>query len=155
MEKHMCTPSVGLCIFYSYSITHTTSHPSRPILHILGNHCFYNLPRTTLNTRLGLHAWTRNPTATDAVPLPPAPVVPNSSPAPPTLPHHAHSYYSISPVQGWRVVVVDAYDVSMLGWPEDHPHYAQAQAILAQENINQVGVETALEWFDSSCGWFS
>ncbi len=106
---------------------------ARPILHVLGNHCFYNLSRPTLHTRLGLHAWTCDPSATTAVPL-------EASGSLPPAQQYEHSYYSISPAEGWRVVVVDAYDISMLGWPEDHPHYMQAAAILQQENINEACV---------------
>jgi hypothetical protein len=31
------------------------------------------------------------------------------------------SYYAFKPHPGWRVLVVDAYDVSVMGWPEEHP----------------------------------
>lgn len=38
---------------------------------------------------------------------------------------HGHapgtSYYSLMPHPGWRVLVLDAYDVSVMGWPEGHP----------------------------------
>ena len=31
------------------------------------------------------------------------------------------SYYSFSPHARWRVIVLDGYDVSLLGWPPEHP----------------------------------
>ena len=30
----------------------------------------------------------------------------------------AHSYYSYQPAPGWRFLMLDGYDVSILGWPE-------------------------------------
>ncbi len=41
-------------------------------------------------------------------------------------------------VVGWRVLVVDAYDVSVLGWPEGHPLHEQARQLLEQHNPNEV-----------------
>ncbi len=78
----------------------------KPVYHVIGNHCLYNLPRKRLNEALGIHG--------------------------------TSSYYSFSPHQAWRFVVIDAYDVSMLGWPESHPLYQQAKAILDDKNINEV-----------------
>jgi len=78
----------------------------KPVYHMIGNHCLYNLPRNRLNEALGIHG--------------------------------TSSYYSFSPHQAWRFVVIDAYDVSMLGWPESHPLHQQAKAILDEKNINEV-----------------
>jgi manganese-dependent ADP-ribose/CDP-alcohol diphosphatase len=75
--------------------------------HCLGNHCLYNLPRATLNTRLG---------------------IPQGA--------GGESYYSFRPHAGFRVVMMDSYDVSVLGWPEGHPHRDQAVALLAEHNPN-------------------
>ena len=33
-----------------------------------------------------------------------------------------------------RFICLDAYDVSLLGWPKDHPHYIMATKILADNN---------------------
>ncbi|GFH08357.1 metallo-dependent phosphatase [Haematococcus lacustris] len=57
----------------------------KPVYHMLGNHCLYNLPRPHLNQRLGIHG-----------------------------PEGGGSYYAFEPHPRWRVVVVDAYDVSVL-----------------------------------------
>jgi manganese-dependent ADP-ribose/CDP-alcohol diphosphatase len=46
------------------------------------------------------------------------------------------SYYHFSPHPGFRVVMLDSYDVSLLGWPEAHPHHAAAAALLAARNPN-------------------
>ena len=53
------------------------------------------------------------------------------------------SYYSLAPARGWRLLMLDAYDVSLLGWPPGHPHHAQAAAILDQRNPNEVGRDEA------------
>lgn len=47
------------------------------------------------------------------------------------------SYYSFSPHAAWRIVVMDGYDVSLLGWPEEHPLHQQARRILAERNPNK------------------
>ena len=49
----------------------------------------------------------------------------------------AASYYAFSPHPAWRLVVLDAYDVSMLGWPPGHPLHERARAILDARNPNQ------------------
>ena len=49
-----------------------------------------------------------------------------------------NSYYAFSPHPQWRFVVLDAFDVSMLGWPEGHPKHEAADAILDEHNPNEV-----------------
>jgi len=75
--------------------------------HIIGNHCLYNFPRSYLNSVLEIHG-------------------PNGG-----------SYYSFSPSPGWRVVVLDTFDVSLLGWPQGHPHTQIATNILGLMNPNE------------------
>eukprot|EP00878_Enallax_costatus_P016650 GHUV01017470.1.p1 GENE.GHUV01017470.1~~GHUV01017470.1.p1 ORF type:complete len:294 (+),score=61.59 GHUV01017470.1:420-1301(+) len=75
---------------------------------MLGNHCLYNLSRQRLCERLNI------PTAPDG-----------------------GSYYSFSPHPAWRFIVLDAYDISLLGWPEDHPRHLEAEAILNKYNPNK------------------
>ena len=43
-----------------------------------------------------------------------------------------------SPHKRWRMVVLDGYDISMLGWPEGHPNHAAAVETLDCNNPNQV-----------------
>ena len=43
-----------------------------------------------------------------------------------------------SPHKRWRMVVLDGYDISMLGWPEGHPNHAAAVDTLDCNNPNQV-----------------
>jgi manganese-dependent ADP-ribose/CDP-alcohol diphosphatase len=48
------------------------------------------------------------------------------------------AYYDIEPHKRVRIVVLDAYDISLLGWPSTHAHHSEAKAILAAKNPNQV-----------------
>ncbi len=48
------------------------------------------------------------------------------------------SYYSFTPHRGWRFVVLDGYDCSILGWPPGHPLHEKAVAILDKRNPNKV-----------------
>lgn len=80
----------------------------KPVYHMIGNHCLYNLSRQRLNEVLGIQG--------------------------------IRSYYSFSPHKAWRFVVLDGYDVSMLGWPANHPLHTQAKAILDERNVNQVSL---------------
>eukprot|EP00249_Psilotum_nudum_P014462 c24837_g1_i1 orf=894-1856(+) len=77
-----------------------------PVYHILGNHCLYNLPRNELNEILK---------------------IPTSD---------GNSYYTFCPLTGFRVVVLDGYDISAIGWPEGHPHTIRAVNILNKNNPN-------------------
>lgn len=79
-----------------------------PVYHMLGNHCLYNLPRPQLNELLSI----------------------------PESPEGA-SYYAFCPHPGFLFVVLDGYDVSMLGWPPDHPHTRAAERLLAAHNPNE------------------
>lgn len=44
-----------------------------------------------------------------------------------------------SPHPRWRIIVLDGYDVSVLGWPVDHPLHQQAVRTLDQFNPHEVG----------------
>lgn len=79
------------------------------VYHIIGNHCLYNLPREDLNSILNI----------------------------PTSKELQQSYYSFSPHPRFLFVVLDGYDVSALGWPEDHPHTKAANEILNTRNPNE------------------
>ena len=37
----------------------------------------------------------------------------------------------------FRFVVLDGYDISILGWPPEHPHRAKALKILSENNPNE------------------
>lgn len=52
------------------------------------------------------------------------------------------SYYCFCPHPAWRILVLDGYDVSLLGWPEDHPLHQQARRTLDERNPNQASVQS-------------
>ncbi|CAM6086523.1 unnamed protein product [Calypogeia fissa] len=78
------------------------------VYHMIGNHCLYNLPRVELNQLLK---------------IPPSP--------------DERSYYEFSPYPGFRFVVLDGYDISVLGWPEEHPKAQMAIRLLDKINPNE------------------
>lgn len=77
-----------------------------PVLHCLGNHCLLNLPRARLHHRLGIDA------APDA---------------------GGAACYTLSPHAGYRVVVLDSYDVSVAGGSTP-ANQELAASILAAKN---------------------
>lgn len=100
------------------------------VYHMIGNHCLYNLPRRDLNELLDI------PTSGE------------------------QSYYSFSPNPGFLFVVLDGYDVSALGWPQEHPHTKAAMEILSTRNPNEeknspdglTGVERRFVMFNGGVG---
>ncbi|KAH7685638.1 Mn(2+)-dependent ADP-ribose/CDP-alcohol diphosphatase protein [Dioscorea alata] len=77
-----------------------------PVYHMIGNHCLYNLPRSKL------------------VPLLKMPAI------------HGCAYFDFAPYPGYRFVVLDAYDISAIGWPKDHPKTMAAMKFLQEKNPN-------------------
>ncbi|CAN8230645.1 unnamed protein product [Cochlearia groenlandica] len=80
-----------------------------PVYHMIGNHCLYNLPRKDLLPLLKIKGHGDDDNS---------------------------AYYEFSPTPGCRVVVLDGYDVSAVGWPEDHPNTLAATKILEEKNPN-------------------
>ncbi|KAL3701892.1 hypothetical protein R1sor_019914 [Riccia sorocarpa] len=78
-----------------------------PVYQMIGNHCLYNLPRPELNRVFKI---------------------------PPSV--DGRSYYEFSPYAGFRFVVLDGYDISVLGWHHDHPHVQLALHMLNSVNPN-------------------
>lgn len=78
------------------------------VYHMIGNHCLYNLPRVELNKLFKI------PPSSDE-----------------------RSYYEFSPYPGFRFVVLDGYDISVLGWPEEHPNAQMAIRLLDRINPNE------------------
>ncbi|KAJ6842698.1 manganese-dependent ADP-ribose/CDP-alcohol diphosphatase-like [Iris pallida] len=76
------------------------------VYHMIGNHCLYNLPRNKL------------------MPLLKIPSVPDCA------------YYDFSPIPDYKFVVLDAYDISAIGWPQDHPKTSAAMELLQAKNPN-------------------
>lgn len=100
------------------------------VYHVLGNHCFYNLPRDELNHMLQ---------------------IPSKS---------GNSYYTFCPAPGFRIVVLDGFDISVLGWPEGHPHRNEAIRVLKERNPNEdknspeglLGLEERFVMFNGGVG---
>ena len=88
----------------------------RPTYHMLGNHCLYNLPRARLNEALGIEPLLPGPESLDE--------------------GDRGSFYSFSPHPGFRLVVLDAYAVSVLGWPEGDARRELAKRLLHENNPN-------------------
>ncbi|KAK4257015.1 hypothetical protein QN277_006662 [Acacia crassicarpa] len=101
-----------------------------PVYHMIGNHCLYNLPRSKL-----------------------LPLLKIQSP-------DDHAYYDFSPVPEYRFVVLDGYDISAIGWPQDHPKTLEALKFLREKNPNEeknsptglVGLERRFLMFNGAVG---
>ncbi|KAJ8536524.1 hypothetical protein K7X08_034925 [Anisodus acutangulus] len=77
-----------------------------PVYHMIGNHCLYNLPRKDLLPLLRIPG------------------------------HDGCAYFDFSPIPEYRFVILDAYDISAIGWLENHPNTAKALKILQERNPN-------------------
>lgn len=101
-----------------------------PVYHIIGNHCLYNFPRDKLISLLQT----------------------------PSL--HGCAYYEFSPVPEYRFVVLDAYDISAIGWAQNHPKTLSALQILQARNLNadknspsgMVGLDKRFLMFNGAVG---
>lgn len=101
-----------------------------PVYHMIGNHCLYNLPRNKLITLLKIPCT------------------------------HGCAYYDFSPTPEYRFVVLDGYDISAIGWPQDHPKALEAFQFLREKNPNidknspvgLVGLEKRFLMFNGAVG---
>lgn len=78
-----------------------------PVHHILGNHCVVCLDRNQLRTLLKMQT-----------------------------PCAEVGYYSVSPCQSWKFLMLDSSDVALFGRPDDHPYTQLARKTLDTENPN-------------------
>ncbi len=92
-----------------------------PVHHIWGNHELYNFSREELL----------------ASPLNSSKSIPASTCDPESLTGFPPIYYDFSPVPGFRVIMLDTYDVSMLGYDQNSPQFRQAEAFLRSHNTNE------------------
>lgn len=76
------------------------------VYHMIGNHCLYNLPRDKLLPMLKIPS------------------------------NDGRAYYDFSPTKEFRFVVLDGYDISAIGWPQDHPKRLDAVKFLQEKNPN-------------------
>ncbi|KAF4350323.1 hypothetical protein F8388_010879, partial [Cannabis sativa] len=101
-----------------------------PVYHMIGNHCLYNLPRDKLLPMLKIPS------------------------------EDGCAYYDFSPSPEFRFVVLDGYDISAIGWPQDHPKRLEAVKILKEKNPNSdknspeglVGIERRFLMFNGAVG---
>ena len=101
-----------------------------PVYHMIGNHCLYNLSRDKLMSLLKI----------------------------PSL--NGCTYYDFSPTPEFRFVFLDAYDISGIGWPHDHPKTSAAMELLQTKNPNMnknspnglLGLEKRFVMFNGAVG---
>ena len=101
-----------------------------PVYHMIGNHCLYNLPRDKLLPLLRIPG------------------------------HDGRAYFDFSPIPEYRFVILDGYDISAIGWPEDHPNTLKALKVLQERNPNSdknspnglVGLERRFLKFNGGVG---
>jgi len=86
------------------------------VVNCIGNHELYNYDREQIDALLG------------------------TAPTP-----ERRTYYSFSPSPGWRVLVLDSFHESVIGWPAGHPQLRRAQATLALNNPNDL--KSGDSWF--------
>jgi manganese-dependent ADP-ribose/CDP-alcohol diphosphatase len=101
-----------------------------PVFHLIGNHCLYNLPRDKLLPFLKIPGLI------------------------------GHACYDFSPGPEHRLVVLDGYDISAIGWPRGHPKTLQALEFLGKKNPNSdknspaglLGLERRFVMFNGAAG---
>jgi len=107
-----------------------------PRVDLLGNHELYNFQRTEL-VKSGLRLFAEG--------LPGATRGGNDDEV-----SQGEACYFHFPADGeggkWEVIVLDAYDVACIGYPEGHPRRNVAEAILAQTNPR--AFQKGVDWFD-------
>jgi manganese-dependent ADP-ribose/CDP-alcohol diphosphatase len=135
----------------AFAAAHAAFAPlgAAPVLHCSANHDLFcaaaidpAAPRRALNARLGIDALKAAGAALGGAPAERASS--SSHPAAEGLADGGdpaggdHSYYSFRhpAAPGWRFLVLDGYEVSVLGWEAGHPLRAEAEAILAANNPN-------------------
>lgn len=79
----------------------TIGRSQAPFMNLVGNHELYNFDRATLAARLGTRPAGR-----------------------------AVEFYATAPAAGWRVVVLDAFQEAVIGWPPTEPRRQRAVEFL-------------------------
>ena len=69
------------------------------------------------------------------------------------LQHGNEEYYSFAPAVGWRVVVLDSYQISLIGHADDDPRRLEAAKIVQQENPNVSPDGASGDWFQGIQGY--
>eukprot|EP00966_Prymnesium_polylepis_P310339 7170082-Prymnesium_polylepis.1 len=90
------------------------------VLHAVGNHDLYNFPRAQLTAQLyGADLYYAF--------------------------NGAKSYYAFVPHAGWRILVLDTFQESLIGWPEGDVRRVRATTAIKAHNPNDVTVDG--DWF--------
>ena len=108
--------------------------PDLPRVDLVGNHELYNFPRSELRGR-GLRLSGEG--------------LPGVSPGPPddAVGDPCHfSFLADRDTSRWEVIVLDAYDVSNIGYPRGHPRRRYAEALLATNNPR--ALQQGVDWFE-------
>eukprot|EP00567_Pseudictyota_dubia_P006491 CAMPEP_0197440594 /NCGR_PEP_ID=MMETSP1175-20131217/7053_1 /TAXON_ID=1003142 /ORGANISM="Triceratium dubium, Strain CCMP147" /LENGTH=398 /DNA_ID=CAMNT_0042970729 /DNA_START=87 /DNA_END=1283 /DNA_ORIENTATION=- len=64
------------------------------------------------------------------------------------LQHGDKEYYSFVPAEGWRVVVLDPYQIALIGHARDDPRRLEAVDLIAKENPNVSPDGADGDWFE-------
>ena len=83
------------------SVLEVISRCRAPFVHLVGNHDLYNFDRDSLAARLSTR-----------------------------LPNRAVEFFASAPAPGWRVLVLDAFQEAVIGWPAEEPRREQAVRFL-------------------------
>lgn len=92
-----------------------------PIYHIWGNHEFYNFTRKELFENAKMNPFVVGRTEKSLSERPP----------------DCASYFHFSPFPGYRLIILDTYEISMLGRDEKDESYRTAEKILRAKNKNE------------------
>lgn len=69
------------------------------------------------------------------------------------LRHGDREYYSFSPAAGWRVVVLDPYQLALIGHAQDDPRRLAAVDLIGRENPSVDPSGAGGEWFKDVSGY--
>jgi len=97
-----------------------------PAVSIVGNHELYNFDRAQLARASGEGAW---------------------------LKHGDKEFHSFAPAAGWRVVVLDPYQLALIGHAQDDPRRLAAVDLIGRENPSVDPSGAGGEWFKDVTGY--
>ena len=69
------------------------------------------------------------------------------------LRHGDKEYYSFKPAAGWRVVVLDPYQVALIGHAEDDPRRREAVELIGERNPGVDPSGSGGAWFRDVSGY--
>jgi manganese-dependent ADP-ribose/CDP-alcohol diphosphatase len=58
---------------------------------------------------------------------------------------NSQSYYTICPAKGWRLVVLDTYDLAVKAWAETHPKFKETHELLERGKARAAGRGAAID----------